>query len=156
MTPAAIYYHYDGRDDILAEGLAAFADELRDEMAAFLAAGEPADLPRHLLRWFDERGDAAVVWFVNSGRLSARLEGLRRSANEDIITALSRRMRQGSGVPIVHASILAAALLSLIEVGARRWLGAERETMAAEPDGFFDEVDQLAARIVATPVPATA
>lgn len=154
MTAAAVYYHYANKDDVLEEGLSNFAMAMRDEVENVVESGAVTELPAHLLEWCDGHRDAAVVWFVHSGRLSMRMEAIRRDTNGSIITALTRVLRSaGSGTTLPHAAVMAAALQSLLEVSARSWLTDDPTLVAGRREDFKDEVAALARRIVKVPAP---
>jgi AcrR family transcriptional regulator len=157
MTSAAVFYHYSMKEDVLLEGLATFGAAMGAEVAAFLSrgnAGSPADLAAHMLDWLEHDHDSAVVWFAYSSGLSVAIEGCRRSTNEQIIAELVKAVKaHRRDFPLPHASVVAAALFSLVEVSARAWLIRETRWVEGNEKEFRAAVSALGSKILASPVP---
>lgn len=150
MTSAAVYYHFDSKDQILLEGLRTFGDELvveaRRTQQEVAAEGAPIGLvlPR-LLCWLDEHRDAASVWFVSSGGVSLAVEQLRREVRNDLITVFTRGARVARpGVGAPEAAVVATALLALLETAAADWLTEDSSVQGLGQEGFLDETALLA------------
>jgi AcrR family transcriptional regulator len=158
MTPAAVYYHYASKEDVLLDGLTAFGDAIRDQVARFLRRSDgrsPADLPVHLLDWLDNDRASAAVWFAYSCGLSMAVEARRRETNELILTEIVKSVKaHNPECSLPHASVIAAALISTIEISARAWLIREDQLVDGQEDEFRFAVTNLGARILATPTPA--
>jgi AcrR family transcriptional regulator len=157
MTSAAVYYHYASKEDILLDGLTGFGDAISNEVARFLhddRRGSPAGLPVHLLDWLDRDRSTAVVWFAHSSGLSMAVEARRRLTNELIIADVARSVRaHDAAATLPHASVIAAALISVIEVAARAWLTREGQSVDGHEDEFRSAVATLAANILTAPTP---
>ncbi len=156
MTAAAVYYHYATKEEILVDGLTAFATAISEEVSSFLRDenGSPADLPVHLLDWFEKDRDPATVWFAYSNGLSTVVEALRRATNEFLIAELVRSVRtHHPEFSLPHASVVAAALISAIEISARAWLVIEDELVQGREDEFRDALAGLGAKILTSSAP---
>jgi AcrR family transcriptional regulator len=151
MTAAAVYYHYPTKDDILLEGLALFSDALLEEVFSFLSPAmkrAPSELPLHLLEWLDGERIAAAVWFAHSNGLSMAVEALRRETYEGMLDALVNSVRKARpDCGLAAASVIAAALTSLLEVSARAWL-SDDEALVGDAEQFRAAVAGLGERIV--------
>jgi AcrR family transcriptional regulator len=156
MTAAAVYYHYETKEDILVEGLTAFASAISEEVSSFLRDenASPADLPIHLLDWLEQARDAATVWFAYSNGLSTEVEALRRATYEFLIAELVRSVKaHRPEFSLPHASVVAAALISAIEISARAWLVSEDTLVQGREDEFRGALAALGAKILASPPP---
>jgi AcrR family transcriptional regulator len=157
MTSAAVYYHYATKEDILLDGLTGFGDAISNEVAHFLRSdrsGSPADLPVHLLNWLDRDRSTAAVWFAHSSGLSMAVEARRRVTNELIIAEVVKSVRaHDAAASLPHASVVAAALISVIEVAARAWLTREDQFVDGQEDEFRSAVATLASNVLAAPTP---
>jgi AcrR family transcriptional regulator len=157
MTSAAVYYHYATKEDILLDGLTGFGDAISNEVAHFLRGdrrGSPAELPVHLLNWLDRDRPTAAVWFAHSSGLSMAVEARRRLTNELIIAEVVKSVRtHDATTTLPHASVMAAALISVVEVAARAWLTREGQFVDGQEDEFRSAVATLAANVLAAPTP---
>ena len=154
MTAAAVYYHYPTKDDVLLDGLTAFAEAIGEEVSLFLRGedGSPGDLPVHLLDWLEQYRDTAAVWFAYSNGLSMIVEARRRATNELMIAELVKAVKSSKpGTSLSHASVIAAALVSAIEISARAWLVREDALVAGRENEFRAAVAALGAKILASP-----
>jgi len=140
MTPAAVYYHFASKEQILIEGMEQFRDALLAEISSHMpAAGDAAGLERmvhHLMTWTARRRAHATVYFVNSIGLNLMVEALRREARVEMIDLLRTAIRAVRGrLSRAEAGVMAVGLVSLIETSvasmlnqdaAYRGLGARR------------------------------
>lgn len=153
MTSAAVYYHFASKDDILLEGLRGFGEGLvaetrRLQQAIATDGSSIGELPVRLLSWLDERRDEATVWFVTSAGVSMVVEQLRRELRGELITTLIRAAKAARpGVSVAEASVIATALLSLIETSAWSWLTEDESVTGLGRRKFVDETSLLAERI---------
>jgi AcrR family transcriptional regulator len=155
MTAAAVYYHYATKEDILLDGLSAFAEAISDEVRILIQPDDqrsPADLPARLLDWLDQDRDAATVWFTHTDGLGTAVEARRRLTNELLIAEIVRAVKSHHPeFPLPHASVIAVGLFSAIEISARAWLVRDEALVEGREDQFRREVAALGARILATP-----
>ena len=130
MTPAAIYYHFPSKEDVLLEGLRAFSEDLIAELRQRLAGAESVDalaaLPADLLSWLDKHRSAAMVFFVASSGLNLSVEAWRREFRSEMVMQVATAVRRARGrIPAARAGVIAAAYLSLLENAARSWLSSD-------------------------------
>jgi AcrR family transcriptional regulator len=156
MTTTALYYHYPTKEEMLLDGLTAFAETLTSETHEFLrrGGGLPQELPLHLLDWVEDHHDSATVWFAHSDGLSAAVEELRRITNEHVLAAITKAVRvQCPHFSLPHASVVAAGLLAQIDVSERAWLTDEEFCASGHEDEFRSAVSELSAKMMAAPLP---
>jgi AcrR family transcriptional regulator len=124
MTPAAVYYHYASKEDVLLEGLREFATGLQAELERLLHAGSDGPISvgaveGELLTWAQAHRSAAVVWFVKSPGMSEPVEALRRKTRLEMVEAFSAVFRTRSrSSATAQASVTALALVILLEQAA--------------------------------------
>lgn len=152
MTPAAVYYHFASKEQILLEGMQQFRNALLDEVRANLPSkGQRdglGDLLVHLLAWNRRNRVYATVYFVNSIGLNPLVEALRRETRLELIELLRSAARSVRGrLGAAESGVIAVALVSLLETitasnlnqdAAYRNLGAKR---------FIEQVRSLADRV---------
>ncbi len=150
MTPAAVYYHFAGKEQILLEGTRAFSDELvsvaQQRVDDALPVGE---LMVELLDHIRRRRTAASVFFINSAGLNLALEAHRKTVRAELaelFAVAARRTRKR--LPVAEAGVMGAALVSLLEVSAVAVLGRDRAFKALGVRGVPTAVADLAQRIV--------
>ena len=120
MTPAAVYYHFASKEQILIEGMQQFAVQLLDEVRTHLPQRDGArgldDLLTHVIAWTSRRRPQATVYFVNSIGLNLMVEALRRETRVEMIELLSDAVRTVRGrLSRAEAGVIAVALVSLLE-----------------------------------------
>ncbi|WP_290513995.1 TetR/AcrR family transcriptional regulator [Aeromicrobium sp.] len=153
MTTAAVYYHFASKDDILLEGLRGFGEALvaqsRQLQQEAAADGTSIGLlPARLLAWLDGRRDEATVWFVTSAGVSLVVEQLRRELRGELVSILiqaAKTSRPDGGV--AELSVIAVALLSLLETVAASWLTQDESFTGLGRRKFLEETCVLAERI---------
>lgn len=156
MTAAAVYYHYATKEDILLDGLSAFADALSGYVTSLLAdeAASPADLPVRLLDWLGQRRHAATVWFTYNGNLGMAVEARRRITNEFLVAEILRSVRtHRPDYSLPHASVVAVGLHSAVEISASAWLVPDDVLVSGREDDFRREVAALGAKVLSAPAP---
>ena len=92
MTPAAVYYHFASKEQILTEGMQQFRDQLLEEIRTHRPQPGDTDgsarLITHVLSWTARRRAQATVYFVNSIGLNLVVEALRRETREEMVDVL--------------------------------------------------------------------
>jgi len=159
MTPAAVYYHYATKEDILLEGLTAFGESMAEFVLTSLepmSATTAAQLPLELLAWCDKEPSAAKIWFVRSNGLSMTVEAVRREVSERMLRTILRAVRaERPDASLPHASVIAAALIAVIDVGARAWFDEGSGLVNSHEEEFRQALAQLSERIISAPMPST-
>ena len=150
MTPAAVYYHFAGKEQILLEGTRAFSDELLAVAQQCVDDALPVgELMTTLLDQIRRRRIAASVVFIKSAGLNLALEAHRKTVRAELAelfaVAASRTRKR---LPVAEAGVMGAALVSLLEVSAVAVLGRDRAFKALGARGVPTAVADLAQRIV--------
>jgi AcrR family transcriptional regulator len=156
MTPAAVYYHFASKEQILLEGMRQFSDDLLDEIRRhFPQAGDRDGLRTlltQLLTWTNRRRSGGIVYFINSVGLNLAVEAQRREIRIElvgILRAAVRAVRGRSGS--ADAGVIAVALVSLIETSAASMLNRDQAYRTLSARRFAVEVGNLGDRIAGIP-----
>jgi len=120
MTPAAVYYHFAGKEQILLEGTRMFTVELVECVRQGLEDNVPVDeLVALMLQLIGKRRTFATVYFVGSAGLNPALEAHRKTVRADLTDIFMDAARQARGnLSIAEAGVMGAALVSLLEMSA--------------------------------------
>ena len=152
MSPAAVYYHFASKDQILTVGMRQFAERLVDEVRGHLP--EPGDrqgiaaLLTHLVAWTGQNRPEATVYFVNSIGLNLMVEALRRETRVELIELLREAARAvRPGVGRAEAGVIAVALVSLLETSLASMLNQDAVHRRAGTKRFVIEVAAIGDRI---------
>jgi AcrR family transcriptional regulator len=150
MTPAAVYYHFAGKEQILLEGTQAFSAELVDVTRQAVADSVPiSELMTMLLEHIRTRRTSASVFFINSAGLNLALEAHRRMVRAELAEMFADAARSSRGrLPAAEAGVMGAALVSLLEVSAVAVLGRDRALKGLGVRGTPAVVTDLVHRIV--------
>lgn len=140
MTPAAVYYHFASKDQILVEGMNQFRERFLGELGSRLPepgdAGGLGELLSQMVAWTARHRTPATVYFVSSMGLNLTVEALRREARVRMVELLRVAVRSVRGsLGDAEAGAIAVALVSLLETSlasmlnqdaAYRGIGARR------------------------------
>ena len=149
MTPAAFYYHFTSKDEILDEIVAGFADRWALEVSG--ALGEVAhqdDLQNfvdRILTWVEDRDRAARVYFVTSVGATSSCEATRRRTRNDLARKASRTLKDLlPESDRIKSAISGLALITLLEVVARTRLEVDGSYQTLGAVRFRASAGQLA------------
>ncbi|HQV57242.1 MAG TPA: helix-turn-helix domain-containing protein [Ilumatobacteraceae bacterium] len=153
MTPAAVYYHFASKEQILLEGMERFTklmlQELRDNMPA---KGDAAGIPSmmsHMLAWVRRNRSYATVYFVNSIGLNLVVEALRRATRIELVDLFKNAVKTVRGrTRAAEAAVIAVALVSLFETATASNLSQDPVYRGLGSRRFPEEVEVIAARLV--------
>lgn len=153
MTPAAFYYHFTSKDEILEEIVAGFADRWSQEVSSALTeVTHREDLPHfvdRVLTWVEERERAARVYFVTSVGSTSACEATRRRTRNELARRATRTLRELlHGDDKIQASIGGLALVTLLEVVSRTRLELDASYRTLGPVRFRASAGQLAESLV--------
>jgi AcrR family transcriptional regulator len=150
MTPAAVYYHFASKEQILVEGMQRFAGELveqvRSRIAAFEGTVDVATLVSDIISWTARHKVPAMVYFVNSIGLNLLVEALRRETRHELIDVLRSAVRAGRRNR-AEAGVVAVGIVSLIETALASMLNQDSTYSGLGGRHFAREVGALAGRI---------
>ncbi len=152
MTPAAVYYHFASKEQVLIEGMQLFADRLQCEIECHLPpAGDVEGIGKmltHVLNWVQRDRAPAYVYFVSSMGLSLNVEALRRETRITLVGSLRDAVRLARPkIAEAEASVIAVTLVSLLETAACSILTHDAMHRSLAGRLFTEEVESLALRI---------
>ena len=102
MTPAAFYYHFASKDEILDEIVAGFAAQWTEAVTAALGdirtEDDVAAAIDAVLTWAEDHEQSARVYFVTSVGATSSCEAVRRRTRND----LARRDRKSTRLNSSH------------------------------------------------------
>jgi len=153
MTPAAFYYHFPSKDDLLNEIVAGFAAEWVDELTTRLEKVESgADIPdlvSAMVSWLDDHERPATVFFVTSVAATEKAEETRRQTRNDLYTVAIDAVRRAwpSGTA-AETGVAGVALVILIEVSSRSRLQMDESYRGLGPVRFRGAAAALARGLV--------
>ena len=153
MTPAAVYYHFAGKEQILLEGTRLFTVDLIDAARKGIDDGLPiGELMILLLDHIRRRRTSAAVFFINSAGLNLALEAHRKIVRAELSELFTEAARQTRGrLPAAEAGVMGAALVSLLEVSAVSVLSRDVAYKGLGARRIPTAVAGLANRIVGLP-----
>jgi len=152
MTPAAVYYHFASKEQILLEGLEAFAHQFLDEMRAHMPAkGAPdgvRNLIGHMVTWCQRNRTSASVYFVGSVGLNLLVEALRRETRLEMVHLLGDAVKATRAkITPAEVGVIAVALVSLLETASSSALNQDLSFRSLGARKFVDEVKALTDRV---------
>ena len=150
LTPAAVHYHFDGKEQILleamrkfSEGLLARAEELVD------AKVDIATLMGGILTLLRSRRTAATVFFVSSAGLSLSFEAHRKLVRADMAELMIRAGKNdGKRRSKAESAVIGAALVSVLEVSATSMLRGDEGASTLGSRKLIETVGALASRVL--------
>ena len=153
MTPAAFYYHFASKDEILDEIVAGFAVQWTDTVQAALAEVQSADdLPAcvdQVLTWVEEHERASRVYFVTSIGATSSCEAVRRRTRNDLARRAARTFRDVSpGQDKIRHAIAGLGLVTLLEIVARSRLDLDASYRTLGPVRFRATAGELAEALI--------
>ncbi|MFI7701871.1 TetR/AcrR family transcriptional regulator [Nonomuraea sp. NPDC049480] len=151
MTPAAVYYHFPSKDDILLECMrlfsAEFVSEVRRLSQNLSEDSTPGDLLVSLLTWLEERHAGSSVFFVSSVGASLETETLRMEVRVHLITLFQRAVRRRGRIGTAKAAVVATSMVALLEAASVSWLEQDNTFRGLGRRDFLDEVISQANRV---------
>lgn len=152
MTPAAVYYHFASKEQILLEGMEAFAEQMLAEMRGHLPAKGDKEgvrnLVAHMLTWVQRHRTAASVYFVGSVGLNLLVEALRRETRLEMVSLLGDATKAVRGrLSPAEIGVIGVALVSVLETAAASALNQDVAYRGMGSRRFVDEVKRLADRV---------
>lgn len=150
VTTAALYYHFQSREQILLAGFRAFGTRLVDRFAAELD-GPVADLGPAVARlvvWLDECDPDATVFFVSSVAAHQEVEEARRATRHQLVQILGAAVaRADAELSSAQSLILGASVLGVYETAVTSWIERDEVYRGLGRRGFLSEIEHLVERI---------
>ena len=150
MTPAAVYYHFASKEQILLEGMRAFSaalvEQLRNRVTEYDGTVDVGALVADLVGWAARHKVPAAVYFVNSIGLNQLVEALRRETRQELVEVLRLALRD-AGRARAEAGVIAVGLVSLLETALASMLNQDVTYHGLGSRRFARDVGALAGRI---------
>ncbi len=148
MTPAAFYYHFSSREQLLEEIVQSFAEDWVDLIEqGFAAAGTPDELcevAAAVVDGIEEWEQPAKIFFLSSATAPLLVQSIRRDARNRLIRSATKTVRRL--VPersSADASVNGVAMIILYETAARARLALDEPYRTLGPRRFRDELANL-------------
>ena len=153
MTPAAFFYHFSSKDEILDEIVEEFASAWTTQVTTAMSGlRTPDDLGNcvdEVLDWVEENEQPAQVYFVTSVGATSSSEATRRKTRNDLARRAARAFREISpGADRIQTAIAGLGLVTLLEIVCRSRLEADPSYSALGPTRFRATAGTLAAALV--------
>lgn len=168
MTPAAVYYHFASKEQILLEAVGAFRDGLLAEAERISISVTSTDdlvaMLVQLIAWCNASAVPSRVYFVHSTGLNTLVEAVRRETRRALVDSFrsaidasrmnappaGRARATGEvrdGEVSAETGVMAAALVSLLETAVVSIVTRDSIFSGLGPDGFSEQVSLLARSI---------
>lgn len=156
MTPAAVYYHFASKDQILLEGMRSFGEDLVTRLGATaLDVDDSSGLGRVVsdaLVWAGTRRAEATVWFVTSNGINLPAEAQRRETRIEMVELLEGALRRARpDIDDAEAGVVGVTLVSLLETAMASMLTRDAAARSIGVRRFAAEIATLADRIAGIP-----
>ena len=153
MTPAAFYYHFASKDEILDEIVAGFAEQWSETVQAALAEVHGQDdLPQcvdQVLNWVEEHERSARVYFVTSVGATSSAEAVRRRTRNELARRAARTFRDiAPAQDRIRVAIAGLGMVTLLEVVARSRLDLDASYRTLGPVQFRATAGELAEALI--------
>lgn len=153
MTPAAFYYHFTSKDEILEEIVSGFAERWSEAVAAALVdVRSTDDLPAcvdSVLTWVEENERPARVYFVTAVGATSACETTRRQVRNDLSKRAGRVFREiAPGQDRIRVAIAGLGLITLLEITSRSRLELDPSYRTLGPVRFRATAGQLAEALI--------
>jgi AcrR family transcriptional regulator len=149
MTPAAFYYHFASKDEILDEIVAEFAARWSETVIGALAEitsqEDLAACVDTVITWVEEHERAARVYFVTSVGATSSCEAVRRKTRNDLARRAARTFREiAPEQDRIRVAIAGLGLITLLEIVSRSRLDLDASYRTLGPVRFRATAGQLA------------
>ena len=148
MTPAAFYYHFSSREQLLEEVVQRFADDWIATTERLLTAAETPDalceVPLALLDEIETYEQSARIFFLSSTTAPLLIDQIRRDARNRLIKAATKAVRRlAPDRPLADAQVNGVSMIVLYENAIRTQLALDEPFRTLGPRRFRQEVANL-------------
>jgi len=148
MTPAAFYYHFSSREQLLEEIVAGFADEWVAMIDRLLAVADTADalsyVPIALLDEVEQDEQSAKIFFLSSATAPLLVDRIRRDARNRVIKSATAAIRRlAPDRPAAESHVNGVAMIVVYETAVRARLALDEPYRTLGPRRFRDELWNL-------------
>ena len=153
MTPAAFYYHFASKDEILDEIVAGFAADWTEVVQSALAEvssrDDLASCIDTVLTWVEDHERAARVYFVTSIGATTSCETVRRRTRNELARRAARTFREISpDEDRIRVAIAGLGFVTLLEIVSRSRLDLDASYRTLGPVRFRATAGQLAEALI--------
>ena len=153
MTPAAFYYHFTSKDEILDEIIAEFAGDWSKLVGGLLPElTHPEDLIDFIddiLSWVDEHQRVSTVYFVTSIGATSTGEALRKKTRDDLSKRAAKSfLVMNPAKDRIDSAVAGLGLITLLEVISRARLELDPSYRTLGPMRFRACAATLAEHLV--------
>lgn len=153
MTPAAVYYHFASKEQILIEGMQHYRNDLLELVREHLPEAEDSDgiaeLVVQFLAWVGRHRTYAIVYYVNSIGLNMTVEALRRETRAELIELFRAAVRTVRGrTSAAEAGVMAVGLVSLLDTSIASMLNQDATYRGIGARRFPRHVAAVANRLI--------
>jgi AcrR family transcriptional regulator len=148
MTPAAFYYHFSSREQLLQEVVEEFAETWVEIVERMLAEATNLDelcrIPVTLLDQIDQSQQIARIFFLSAASAPLLIEKIHRDARTRLFRSAIKAVRRiATGRAVAMAQVNGVALVLLCEMGARAHLSLDEPYRLLGPRRFRSELENL-------------
>jgi AcrR family transcriptional regulator len=153
MTPAAFYYHFNSRDELLEELVRDFSDRWGGQGERLWDAAPDAEsfaaVVPQLLDWIADQVQAATVFFLSAVGSSFAIDTLRTHARDRLIRSADKALqRVDPTLSRSESAVRATAAVVLCEVTSRSLLSRDDAYRTLGPRRFQEETRCLVETVV--------
>lgn len=159
MTPAAFYYHFSSREQLLDEIVTDFSGRWVEVIERLLAAATTPDalcgVAVAILDEIDVSEKAAKIFFLSSATAPLPVERVRHDSRMRLIRSATKAVRRvAPGRPAAEAHVNGVAMVILYEMAVRTQVATDEPYRTLGPRRFRDELAKLSRVSTGFPVDA--
>ena len=159
MTPAAFYYHFSSREQLLEEVVRRFADDWVATTERLLTEADTPDalceVPVALLDEIETYEQSARIFFLSSATAPLLVDQVRRDARNRLIKAAAKAVRRLSPErPLAQAQVNGVSMIVVYETAIRARLALDEPYRTLGPRRFRQEVATLSRVATGFTIPA--
>jgi AcrR family transcriptional regulator len=148
MTPAAFYYHFSSREQLLEEIVQTFAEYWSSTIERLLAAAETpealASVPAEVLDEMQASEKWAMIFFLSSATAPQLVDRIRRDARNRLIRSATKAIRRlDPDRPAAELMVSGVAMIVLYETAVRSQLALDESYRTLGPRRFREELTSL-------------
>lgn len=148
MTPAAFYYHFSSREQLLEEIVQTFAEYWGSTIERLLAAAETpealASVPAAVLDEMQASEKWATIFFLSSATAPQLVDRIRRDARNRLIRSATKAVRRlDPDRPAAELMVSGVAMIVLYETAVRSQLALDESYRTLGPRRFREELTNL-------------
>jgi len=148
MTPAAFYYHFTSREQLLEEVVRFFAEDWVATVESLLGAAQRPDdlrlIPEKLLDKVDIAPQVARIFFLSTATAPLLVDTMHREARARLVRSATKAIRRLSPErEVAVAKVNGVSMIVLYEMAARSHLMLDEPYRILGPRRFREELTRL-------------